>query len=57
MKLVKSMNLKFGAADLIRTPSNKYVFLEVNSNGRWWWIQELTGVNIAKDIAHALSKP
>jgi glutathione synthase/RimK-type ligase-like ATP-grasp enzyme len=51
------MNLKFGAVDLIRTPSNEFVFLEVNANGRWWWIQELTGVNIAKDIAQALAKP
>ncbi|MEO9276185.1 MAG: hypothetical protein ABI340_00175 [Nitrososphaera sp.] len=57
LKIVKSMNLKFGAVDLIRTPSNEFVFLEVNANGRWWWIQELTGVNIAKDIAQALAKP
>jgi glutathione synthase/RimK-type ligase-like ATP-grasp enzyme len=55
-KLIKSMNLKFGAVDLIRTPNDEYVFLEVNSNGRWWWIQELTGVNIAKDIAYELAK-
>ena len=49
------MNLEFGAADFIRTPDDEYVFLEINPNGRWWWIQELTGMNIAKDIATHLS--
>ena len=55
LKLMSKMKLKFGAADLIKTPKNEYVFLEINPNGRWWWIQELTGMNIAKDIALHLS--
>ena len=55
LKLMKIMNLEFGAADLIRTPDDEYIFLEINPNGRWWWIQELTGMNIAKDIASNLS--
>ena len=55
LKLMKAMNLEFGAADFIRTPHDEYVFLEINPNGRWWWIQELTGMNIAKDIAQHLS--
>lgn len=56
LKLMSKMNLKFGAADLIRTPNDEYVFLEINPNGRWWWIQELTKMNIAKDIAMQLRK-
>ena len=55
IKLTKLMNLEFGAADFIRTPDDEYVFLEINPNGRWWWIQELTGMNIAKNIALHLS--
>jgi glutathione synthase/RimK-type ligase-like ATP-grasp enzyme len=55
LKLMKLMNLEFGAADFIRTPDDEYVFLEINPNGRWWWIQELTGMNIARDIALHLS--
>jgi len=55
LKLMTKMKLKFGAADLIRTPKDDYIFLEINPNGRWWWIQELTGMNIAKDIALHLS--
>jgi glutathione synthase/RimK-type ligase-like ATP-grasp enzyme len=56
LRLMKLMNLQFGAVDLIKTPDDNFVFLEVNPNGRWWWIQELTGMNIAKDIALFLSK-
>jgi len=55
LKLMKKMGLKFGGVDLIRTPSDDFIFLEVNPNGRWWWIQELTRMNIAKDIAEYLS--
>ncbi|MFZ0184672.1 MAG: hypothetical protein WAL88_07555 [Nitrosotalea sp.] len=55
LKLTKKMNLEFGAADLIRTPDDDFIFLEINPNGRWWWIQELTGMNIAKDIANHLA--
>jgi glutathione synthase/RimK-type ligase-like ATP-grasp enzyme len=49
------MRLEFGAIDLIQTPDNEIFFLEVNPNGRWWWIEELTGMTIAKDIAHYLN--
>lgn len=55
LKLKKNMKLEFGAADLIRTPDDEFVFLEINPNGRWWWIQELTRTNIARDIAMHLS--
>lgn len=56
IELIKIMKLKFGAADLIKTPDGDIIFLEMNPNGRWWWIQELTGMNIAKDIASNLAK-
>jgi len=55
--LMKKMNLKFVTADLICTPNNEYYFLEINTNGRWWWIQELTKAPIAKDIAKFLANP
>jgi glutathione synthase/RimK-type ligase-like ATP-grasp enzyme len=56
LKIMQRMGLNFGAVDMIKTPDNELVFLEINSNGRWWWIQELTGVNIAKDIAIFLAE-
>ncbi len=39
--LVKTMGLEFGAIDLIMTPRGEYVFLEINPNGQWAWIQQL----------------
>ena len=54
---MKSLNLLFCTADIVRTPDDDHYFLEVNTNGRWWWIQELTGINIAKDVAQYLIKP
>ena len=56
LKIMTELGLVFGAIDMIRTPNDDFVFLEINANGRWWWIQELTKMNIAKDIALDLSK-
>jgi len=39
--LVQEMGLAFGAIDLILTPDGEYVFLEINPNGQWAWIQQL----------------
>jgi len=38
---VKVLGLEFGAIDLILTPNNEYVFVEINPNGQWAWIQQL----------------
>jgi len=40
MALVKSYGLNFGAVDLIRTPDDRYVFLEVNPNGQFLFVQD-----------------
>lgn len=37
--LVRSYGLNFGALDLILTPDGRYVFLEINPNGQWLWVQ------------------
>jgi glutathione synthase/RimK-type ligase-like ATP-grasp enzyme len=39
--LVKTLGLEFGAIDLILTPDGNYVFLEINPNGQWAWIQQI----------------
>jgi len=53
-KMNEKLGLKFGAYDLIYTPKEDYVFLEVNGNGQWGWIQELTKMPISKAIARLL---
>jgi glutathione synthase/RimK-type ligase-like ATP-grasp enzyme len=50
IKLLTYYGLEFGAIDMVLTPQGEYVFLEINPNGQWAWIEELTGL----PIAHAL---
>ncbi len=41
INLVNILGLAFGAIDFILTPEDEYVFLEINPNGQWAWIQQL----------------
>jgi hypothetical protein len=54
--VVKALNLTFGALDLILTPDDKYVFLEVNSNGQWAYIESMLGLPISDAIAELLAR-
>jgi hypothetical protein len=40
LALVRSYGLAFGAIDLIVTPDDRYVFLEINPNGQFLFVQE-----------------
>ena len=40
LALTRWYGLNFSASDLILTPDGRYVFLEMNPNGQWLWIQE-----------------
>ncbi|MGH3854500.1 MAG: ATP-grasp ribosomal peptide maturase [Pseudonocardiaceae bacterium] len=53
VKLISTLDLRFGALDFIVTPAGDWVFLEINPNGQWAWIDDLTSV-IAGAIADAL---
>src|ERR1700693_164792 len=54
VRLVETLGLCFGAIDLIVTPADKYVFLEINPNGQWLWIEEFTGLPIGDAVAELL---
>lgn len=54
--LLRFWGLAYGACDLILTPDGEYVFLEINANGQWYWIEQLTGMPISKTIAETLSE-
>jgi glutathione synthase/RimK-type ligase-like ATP-grasp enzyme len=53
-ELVRRLGLQFGAIDLIYTPNRQYVFLEINPNGQYGWIEDATGLPINRAIADAL---
>jgi glutathione synthase/RimK-type ligase-like ATP-grasp enzyme len=55
IRLVEELGLLFGAIDIIKTPEDQYIFLEVNPNGQWLWIEQLTGAKISTAIADLLS--
>jgi glutathione synthase/RimK-type ligase-like ATP-grasp enzyme len=56
VSLVDKLGLNFGAIDMIYTPNNEYVFLEINPNGNFAWIEDRTGLRISKAIAKSLVK-
>lgn len=50
LNLMEALGLNFGCIDMIRHPDGDLVFLEVNVNGQWLWIEELTGMKISAAI-------
>ena len=55
-RLIADLGLFYGTIDLIVKPDGSYVFLEVNPNGQYLWIEELTGLPITEAIADHLSR-
>lgn len=56
LMMLRRLNLNYGAFDLILTPEGKYVFLELNPNGQYLWIEHLTKLPISEAIADLLIK-
>ncbi|MEU1878014.1 MvdC/MvdD family ATP grasp protein [Streptosporangium sp. NPDC020072] len=55
VELVRSLDLAFGCIDVILTPEGEYVYLELNPNGQWGWIEEFTDLPISRAIADWLA--
>ncbi|MEV0230791.1 MvdC/MvdD family ATP grasp protein [Nonomuraea sp. NPDC050786] len=55
VRLVAELGLSFGALDFIVTPDGQYVFLELNVNGQWAFVETLTGLPIGDAIADWLT--
>jgi glutathione synthase/RimK-type ligase-like ATP-grasp enzyme len=54
-ELMRSLGLAFGALDFIRTPEGEWVFLEVNPNGQWLWLDDMLSLGITDAIASWLA--
>lgn len=54
LKLVERLGLCYGAIDLVLTPDDRYVFLEINPSGQWRWVETMSGLPIADAIAELL---
>ncbi len=49
-RLMSLLGLVFGAIDLIRTPDDNYLFLEVNPNGQWLWLDDALHFGISDTV-------
>jgi len=47
VEMVRHCGLSFGAFDFVITEEDEHVFLELNPNGQWLWLQLATGVRIS----------
>ncbi len=52
--LLKTLNLRFGAIDFILDKNGNFIFLEINPNGQWAWIEKQTGYEISNEIVNLL---
>ena len=53
--LTRRLGLRYGAIDLVLTPDGRTVFLEINPNGQFHWIEQLTGLAISEALADLLA--
>lgn len=56
LELMRRLNLRYAAIDFICDQQDKLWFLEVNPNGQWAWIENLTGYPIASTIVDELEE-
>jgi glutathione synthase/RimK-type ligase-like ATP-grasp enzyme len=54
-RFVHSYGLAFGAIDLVVTPGGEYVFLELNPNGQWAWVEQMTGLPMRAALVDELT--
>jgi hypothetical protein len=52
--LVERLGLAYGAIDMIVTPDGRYVFIEINPNGQYLWIEQKTELPITAAICDLL---
>lgn len=54
-QLMAQLGLTFGALDFIATPDGRFVFLEVNPNGQWLWLDDQLDFGISASVADWLA--
>lgn len=54
LKMVRELGLRMGNIDLIFTPDEEYVFLEINPNGQWAWVEDFVGFPLTTALVDEL---
>ena len=52
--ILQNYGLHFGVLDFICSKKGDYVFLELNPNGQWLWLEHKSGYNLTKEVAENL---
>ncbi|WP_432158324.1 ATP-grasp domain-containing protein [Streptomyces sp. bgisy153] len=53
--ILASFGLRYCSADLMESEAGEYSFLDLNSCGAWWWVDDLHGGAVTRALADALS--
>lgn len=56
LEIIAWYGLQFGAIDLVYSLNSEYVFLELNCNGQWLWVEDLTGQHMLDTMVELLAK-
>lgn len=54
IELLHRLSLRFGAIDFVLDITGNYIFLEINPNGQWAWIEQRTNYAISTEIVNLL---
>jgi glutathione synthase/RimK-type ligase-like ATP-grasp enzyme len=54
--MLKEYNLHFGVFDFIYSKNKDYVFLELNPNGQWLWLEHLSKFKISEKLGAYLAE-
>ena len=54
LEVVRGFGLRFCSADLVLTPDGRYVFLDLNPNGQWLWLEIEAGLPLSAAMADLL---
>jgi glutathione synthase/RimK-type ligase-like ATP-grasp enzyme len=55
LRLMGLLGLTFGAIDLIQKTDGDFVFLEVNPNGQWLWLDNMLDLGISESVTSWLT--
>jgi hypothetical protein len=54
--VMDSFGLNFASLDMIVTPDGEFVFLELNPNGQWLWLEFELGLPLVASMADLLTR-
>ena len=54
LRITARNGLKYAAIDLVYCTDGSYYFLELNPNGQWAWIEQITGYPIRRSLLHCM---